>query len=1066
MRHQHLHLLIGAAIMLAGCSDSLTSSGPTAQLADNEHQPKIISDRPIKRDNLIYTIKLTQPSVLELGLKNEQKIKEALATIENEQQETITKIKQLAPEAQILFRYRIILNGLAFTAPAKLQNEIYKLTGVSAIEPSRVIGRPIVQRQEQAKTQKQNFTATSVRFIDAERVHQELRALNDKGVEVAVRGQGIRIGVIDTGIDYTHKMLGGSGNAEEFKSVNPSQPSTLYPNRKVVGGIDLVGTEFDAGSETWSHQVPKPDANPIDEGAHGTHVAGTISGIGDGVNTYSGVAPDADLYAIKVFGANGSTSDFVVIAGLEFAADPNGDGDLRDRLDVVNLSLGSGFGQPQILYAEAVRNLTKGGTVVVASAGNSGDFDYIVGSPGTSTEAISVAASVDDMPHNWSFPAVQFKTQKNPDLLVKAVEGPASKPIAESGHVEGELVHIGLATKPLSPEEAAKVKGKVALIDRGSVTFLQKLQVAEAAGAIGAVVANNQPGEPMAMGGDGSVQIPAIMVSKDVGDAVKADMKLGSATIVLTTGRFVEERNLIDTITGFSSKGPRSVDSLLKPEISAPGQSIISAMMGAGDKGVQFSGTSMAAPHMAGVMGLLRQYRRDLSAAELKSIAMSTSKNIVDSKGNVYPLSRQGAGRVQTYAAALAPLTFADTAVSLGLVEVGQGKTLRRSISVKNTSTAKAVVQVSTTTQAGLKLIIARAFELQPGESKDLLLNAEIRAQQNESPFTELNGRVTFSSKIGEQTFEQQVPVLAIVTKVSDIQVGKLAVRAGGPGDGAHAAVDLQISNRGTQGGYALPFNLIGRDQRKPDATVTDSYRSRSCDLEVAGYRIIKKKLDADVEDVMQVVVKLYEPLTTWHACEVSVQFDSNNDQVADQELVGISASNLAGLGSLDFGSFLLDAVKAREIRLAYEDALGKGNEADLSYIPAVQDAQAMINFNHSTVAIVQTPLRLIKRRAGGELAIKIATLYADEDGLAPDDFLQNQLNRWYKVDPNEQAQGYYNLPEVIELAPKKQLSVSFTKGLGKHPLVVFMPNNPSGRTLLTDNQTKIVAPEFAQRKP
>ncbi len=82
-------------------------------------------------------------------------------------------------------------------------------------------------------------------------------------------------------------------------------------------------------------------------------------GIGDGVESYSGVAPDADLYAIKVFGKDGSTMDATVIAGLEFAADPNRDLELSDYLHVVNLSLGGGFGQPQILYNEAVKNLTQ-----------------------------------------------------------------------------------------------------------------------------------------------------------------------------------------------------------------------------------------------------------------------------------------------------------------------------------------------------------------------------------------------------------------------------------------------------------------------------------------------------------------------------------------------------------------------------------------------------------------------------------------------------------------------------------------------------------------------------------
>src|SRR5690606_4911955 len=139
---------------------------------------------------------------------------------------------------------------------------------------------------------------------------------------------------------------------------------------------------------------------PLDEGGHGSHVAGTIAGAGDGINSYDGVAPDASLYAIKVFGAEGSTGTSVVVAALEYAADPDADLDPSDRLDVVNLSLGSSFGSANNLYTEAMENLDRAGTVVVASAGNSGHMHYITGSPGTSDTVLSVAASIDNMEHN------------------------------------------------------------------------------------------------------------------------------------------------------------------------------------------------------------------------------------------------------------------------------------------------------------------------------------------------------------------------------------------------------------------------------------------------------------------------------------------------------------------------------------------------------------------------------------------------------------------------------------------------------------------------------------------
>ena len=171
--------------------------------------------------------------------------------------------------------------------------------------------------------------------------------------------------------------------------------------------MTLLGLSLISGSLDFDTQVPKPDPDPLDESGHGTHVAGTVAGIGDGINTYNGVAPGATLHALKVFGISGSTTDSVVIAAMEYAADPNKDLDSSDRLDVVNLSLGGGYGSPNSLYDVAVKNLANGGTISVIAAGNSGDSPFIVGSPSTAAEALSVAASVDAMDHNWKSPAIR-----------------------------------------------------------------------------------------------------------------------------------------------------------------------------------------------------------------------------------------------------------------------------------------------------------------------------------------------------------------------------------------------------------------------------------------------------------------------------------------------------------------------------------------------------------------------------------------------------------------------------------------------------------------------------------
>ena len=119
-----------------------------------------------------------------------------------------------------------------------------------------------------------DFNSTT--FIGADQAHN--RTIENKsGNQEYIMGQGINVGIIDTGIDYTYSMLGGNGNPEEFKNMNPDQPSASFPNAKVVGGIDLVGTQYNAGSDRFELRIPHPDSNPIDEGGHGTHVAGTVA---------------------------------------------------------------------------------------------------------------------------------------------------------------------------------------------------------------------------------------------------------------------------------------------------------------------------------------------------------------------------------------------------------------------------------------------------------------------------------------------------------------------------------------------------------------------------------------------------------------------------------------------------------------------------------------------------------------------------------------------------------------------------------------------------------------------
>ncbi len=166
------------------------------------------------------------------------------------------------------------------------------------------------------------------------------------------------------------------------------------------------------GDDYTGSNEPQPDADPMDCNGHGSHVAGIAGGNGvkDDGTAYAGpynatthqntnfrigpgVAPQASLYALRVFGCDGSTE--VVNQAIEWAVDPNGDGNFADRVDVINMSLGSDFGYESDATSVAANNAVLAGVIVVASAGNDGDSTFITGSPGTASRVLSVASSVD-----------------------------------------------------------------------------------------------------------------------------------------------------------------------------------------------------------------------------------------------------------------------------------------------------------------------------------------------------------------------------------------------------------------------------------------------------------------------------------------------------------------------------------------------------------------------------------------------------------------------------------------------------------------------------------------------
>lgn len=598
--------------------------------------------------------------------------------------------------AREIYRVSKALNGIAVAIDPRAISSILKIPGVK-----RVL--PILPEYP--------TSASSVPFIGTPNVWA-----NTIGLPAGADGTGIRIGVIDTGIDYMHGDFGGTGVLADYQAESTATANFTtagsFPTAKVVGGTDFAGDAY-TGSN-----APVPDANPMDCNGHGSHVSGTAAGFGvtaagatftgpydANTSTYTplriepGTAPKALLYGIRVFGCAGSTG--LTVQGIDWAMDPNGDNDLSDHLDVINMSLGSSFGSVLNTSAIASDNAALAGVIVVTSAGNSGDTFFISGSPGAASRAIATAASVDGGELGLS---VRINS---PGSIAGSYLGgvPAFGP-APSGQTANAVVAVDpttpTATCGADPNDgccaltnAAAMAGNICVVNRGTCTFKTKALNCQNAGAIGVIIVNNAPGSPPpGMADDPTIvtpiTIPTVMTTLVDGTSIRNTVL---STPPVNATLFSQAAG--DTVASFSSRGPRRIFGSplrLKPDIAAPGLNITSVQTGhtcmvaagctgasdpsgfqAGNKLLIISGTSMASPHMAGIMALLRQLHPDWSVEELKALAMNYAIHDTTLFPSATPpkfgLARIGAGRVDPAGSAVGSV-IAMNAEDAGLVSV------------------------------------------------------------------------------------------------------------------------------------------------------------------------------------------------------------------------------------------------------------------------------------------------------------------------------------------------------------------------------------------------------------
>lgn len=533
-------------------------------------------------------------------------------------------------------QFKELWHGLSVEADADSARAMRRLPIVRAVYP--VVHAHRVQEDAGGVS-----TADMETALAATGAHNAQRRLR-------LTGRRVRVAVMDSGIDYDHPDLGGC----------------FGRGCRVSQGWDFVGDAFnpDRSSQTYDPR-PNPDPLPDDCDGHGTHVAGIIGA--DGV--IRGVAPAVEFHAYRVFGCAGPTTTDVMLAAMERA--------FQDGADILNISIGAPYQWPDYPTAQAADRLVRRGMVVVSSAGNEGSNGlYATAAPGIGRQTIGVA-SFDNAFNNVAaftvFPGFQR-------IGYLPAEGSVAVPLEGFGR----MMRTGLPTTAddaCAALPAGSLGGRIALIRRGTCSFVAKAANAQAAGAVAIVFYNNAP-ERITVGVTGGppITIPVVSISGEDGEDLSERLATRSVKLRWTTKTVQEPVATANLISRFSSYGP-TADLAIKPDLGAPGGAIRSTLpLELGAYG-SISGTSQAAPYVAGAIALLLEARPHTSPAEALTRFQNTARpkrlSSNPSSGLLELVHRQGAGMISVDQAILTPVTVTPSRLALGEIESGQPAVMR-----------------------------------------------------------------------------------------------------------------------------------------------------------------------------------------------------------------------------------------------------------------------------------------------------------------------------------------------------------------------------------------------------
>jgi subtilisin family serine protease len=575
-------------------------------------------------------------------------------------------------------------NALIVSIDASRLQAIHGISGVVAVRP--------VSDYQLTATPVPDLATTDA-FVGATAVQQS-----------GFTGAGIRVAMLDTGIDYTHYNLGGSGLVSDYAAATAvasgTPPPNLFPTAKVVGGFDFTGDLWNGTTVT----TLTPDPNPIDINGHGSHTSDIVGGHSlDGL--HKGTAPGTQLYAVKVCSSVASScSGVAILEGIDFALDPTNSGTLNNAVDVISMSIGGPFGMREDDAGEMFTDVVNFGVVSVLSAGNDGDIPYVVGHPASTPEVLAVAATNSVVA--TGIPLVI----NSPPSIAGSYTNTATLDFAPvNAAVTSNIAYVGRGcpasgTTPADPY-LDNPSGKIALIDRGFCAVSLKIDRAASAGAVGVLIGLVAPGDAVSFSnGGGSNFVPSLVVTQSTSNIIKN--ALGSSAVNGT----ISPNNAIplaSNIASFSSRGPNYSYNMLKPDMSAPG-TISAAQPGTGNGETIESGTSFSCPLTAGSAALLLSKYPTLGPLDVKAILMESSEpnvfeNAATLPGVLAPMSRMGGGELRADRAAAATTAVWDASnplavsISYGTYRLNTAQSFKKKIVVRNYSSSARTYQISNT---------------------------------------------------------------------------------------------------------------------------------------------------------------------------------------------------------------------------------------------------------------------------------------------------------------------------------------------------------------------------------